>query len=71
MAEAHERIEAERPGAALHRVNRAKHRVDRLGVRRSLLHGHQAFLELREKLVALDEEGRPDGVHRIHRCRPF
>ena len=66
VRETHQAIELERSRAALDRMHRAKHCVDRLGIGVAFIHREQADLELAELLLALLEEGLPDRRHRVH-----
>ena len=65
VGEAHQRLHAEGPGAALDRVHRAEHGVDGLVVAFAVLQRQQAGLQVGEKLLALLEEGRLDGLKGI------
>ena len=66
VRETHQPIELERSRAALDRMHRAKHGVDRLGIGVALIHREQADLEFAELLLALLEKGLPDRRHRVH-----
>ncbi len=67
MGEAHQRIQPECAGAALDRMHRAKHGIDRLPVAIAALDREQPAFQFGELLLALLEEGLLDGLHRIHR----
>ena len=59
MGETHEVVEAEGAGAALDRMHRAKHGVDRLGIGVAVFHGEKPALQFGELLLAFLEEGLP------------
>ncbi len=70
MGEAHQPIKLEGAGAALDRVDGAKHGVDGLGIGDALVHRVQADLQLAELFFAFLEEGLPDRRHRVHEQSP-
>ena len=69
MAQLHHRVQTEEACAALHRVERAEHRVQQIDVARRGLEVHELFAQAFQQLARLDQEDVEQLVVQLHAHR--